>query len=423
MQIGSNKKEEQMLAPGQEQEAKAKQKEEKRGTSSTSDVSTPADAALQHAKLDLRPQLMALDAQSLRRKTIAVGLILLLVVLFSLCIDLYQGRIASLVEVFQVYALWVSQCVANITNSPDVMTPAQLMDMYPSYYSLLARAGTTFVTALAGALLALAGTLYQSVFKNPIASPSMLGVSGGIQLGYLVLVLIFGTSAATLTGWRYALVYGFALAMLVIIFVLAKFMSGKGQPLNIINMLVMGSIMSQLVGVIVTYVSWNVFDDDLWITFNNLSEVLSVDAEGLALAILLVMTLVSVAPVVLLRFRLNVLSFSEQDMRMLGVNAHGVQLLSLTCGTLMMIASQVAVGTVSMIALVVPHVSRALFGAEFRKQLIGNMLLGALVLVVCRVILGFIPAISAWLPIGTVVSIVVLPAFVWILAMQQRSWE
>ncbi len=421
MRIGSSKQQDEQLAPGQEQaqvHAGSVQGDKKRHA-----ALSPAQEAQRSLKIDLRPQLMALDAKSLRRKTVIVGLLLLVVAGVSLCVDLYQGRMASPVEVLQIYALWVQQCIANLAGDPNVMTPAQLMELYPSYYSMLGRAATTFVTVLAGALLALAGTLYQSVFKNPIASPSMLGVSGGIQLGHMVLVLVFGTSAATLTGWRYGFVYGFALAMLVLIFILSKVMSGKGKPLNIINMLVMGTIMSQLASVVVTYVSWNVFDDEMWTIYNNLSEVLSVDTSGVAMAILLVMTIVSVLPVLLLRFRLNVLSFSEQDMRMLGVNAHGVQLIALTCGTLMMIASQVAVGTVSMISLVVPHISRSLFGAEFRKQFVGNILLGALLLVLCRVILSFVPSIASWLPIGTVVSIVVLPAFVWILAMQQRSWE
>ena len=76
-----------------------------------------------------------------------------------------------------------------------------------------------------------------------------------------------------------------------------------------------------------------------------------------------------------------------------------------------------------MLSLVVPHVSRAFFGADFRKQFAGDVLIGVFLLLACRVILSFLPFVGSMLPIGTVVSVLVLPAFVWILAMQQRSWE
>ena len=436
MPIGFKKdaqaEQDQVMVPGQEDaQASKRGNKDSKHTQTPADAAqagakhtqTPADAAQAGIKRDLRPQLMALDQKSLRKKTAIVGLLLFAVVMVSLCVDLYRGRMASPAEVLWCYGTWISQTFMSFTGSPDVMTAAQIMDIQPSYFSLLGRAATTAVTVLAGALLALAGTLYQSVFKNPIASPSMLGVSSGIQVGYIVLILVFGTAAGEITAARYGLAYGFALLFLVAMFVLSKLISGKGRPLNIVNMLVIGTILSQLAGIIINYVSWYVFDDEMWTAYNNLSEVLSVDTSGVALGILLVMTVVSVVPVIMLRFRLNVLSFSESDMRMLGVNSHGIQLAALVCGTLMMIASQVAVGTVSMLALVVPHVSRALFGAEFRKQFVGNVLLGALILVLCRVVLSFVPAISAWLPIGTVVSIIVLPVFVWIIATQQRSWE
>ena len=148
-----------------------------------------------------------------------------------------------------------------------------------------------------------------------------------------------------------------------------------------------------------------------------------VDTHWYALLALFLLTIISVTPIALLRFRLNALSFDEADMRMLGVNSRRIQIIALICATVMMIVAQVSVGTVAMLALVVPHVSRMVFGAEFRKQFVGSMLIGALLLVASRVLLSFVPYVGDILPVGTVVSILVLPAFVWILATQQRSWE
>ena len=362
------------------------------------------------------------DRVALQKKSLIVSALLVVCIGFSLCVDLYTGTIASPLKVLGCYGMFFSQLFAQISGG-QVLTGAEIIAIEPSYYYLTARAGTTFITALAGALLSLAGSLYQSVFKNPIASPSMLGVSSGISLGHVVLVLVFGTSAATMLGVKYALSYGFAIGMLVIMFALSKFISGRGRSLNIINMLVVGTLLSQLVGVVVTYAQWYLFDDEMYLVYNNLNEVLSVNTDALSLVLFTVLAVASVVPVFLYRFRLNVLSFDESDIRMLGVDANKIQLVALVCGTVMMVASQVAVGTVSMISLVVPHVSRTIFGAEFRKQTIGNCLIGAFLLVLCRDVLACLPFVSSFLPIGTVVSIIVLPLFVWIIATQQRSWE
>ena len=363
------------------------------------------------------------DRRLLRRKTLAVGLAAVVAFLGCLCIDGYRDRIASLPEVFACYGLWFSQLAAQFSSPQDVLSASDLMALQPSYFSIMHQAGVTVLTAVGGALLALSGALYQSVFRNPIASPSMLGVSSGIQLGVIILVLLFGTSAASMGGWRYLLCYACALAMLVALFVLSRLTSGKGKPLNIVNMLVIGTLLSQLVGVVITYVTWYLFDDALWEVYNGINEMLTVDTSWYAFVALFVSAVVSIVPVYLLRFRLNCLSFDEADMRMLGVNARAMQLVALACGTVMIISAQISVGTVAMLSLVVPHVSRAFFGADFRKQFAGDVLIGVFLLLACRVILSFLPFVGSMLPIGTVVSVLVLPAFVWILAMQQRSWE
>ncbi|MBO4365636.1 MAG: iron chelate uptake ABC transporter family permease subunit [Eggerthellaceae bacterium] len=363
------------------------------------------------------------DRAILRRKTVLVGVAAIAMLLLCLCVDDYKGRLAPPTEVLSCYVMWFQQAYASIFDPGSVLSGTEMLAFNQSYFSIMARAGVTVITALGGMLLALAGSLYQTVFRNPIASPSMLGVSSGIQLGVLLLVLLFGSAATTLGGLRYCLCYGCALGVLALLFATSRLISGKGKPLNVVNMLVVGTLISQLIGVVTTYVTWYLFDDDLWEVYNSINEALSVDTSWYAFAFLFGSALLSVVPVFVLRFRLNCLSFDEADMRLMGVNPYSVQLIALACGTIMMIGAQVSVGTVSMLSLVVPHISRAFFGAEFRKQLIGNVLIGAFIMLTCRVLLSFIPKVGLMLPIGTMVSVLVLPAFVWMIAIQQRSWE
>lgn len=409
MSIGSKQKDTQVQAPGQEQAAAVAER-------------APLPSEEIAAQNKVISELFNLDRASLQRKTIIVGVVLVAFTLLALCIDEYYGELVSPAEVLSVYGKFFQQLFAQFTHDA-VMSPTDLLAWNKHYFTLTNHAGAIFITVLAGMLLALAGTLYQSVFRNPIASPTMLGVSNGIQVGLLVLVLLFGAAATNMTAARYALSYGFVVITLILLFTLSKLISGPHRPLNVVNMLLVGTLLSQLFNVIVTYVNWYIFDDEMWEIYDGLSDVISIDTSWYAYIFLIAMTVVSVTPIIAMRFRLNVLSFSETDMRMLGVNGNRLQILALTCATLMMVAAQVSVGMVSMLCLVVPHVSRFVFGAEFRKQFVGNVLLGALLLAICQCVIPFIPYVGTFLPMGTVVSFIVLPAFVWMLATQQRTWE
>ena len=108
---------------------------------------------------------------------------------------------------------------------------------------------------------------------------------------------------------------------------------------------------------------------------------------------------------------------------MLGSDAGRLRFAALMIGSVMVIGSLVAVGQVAVISLAVPYLSRMIFGAETRRQLVGNIFLGALVLLVCEDISAFIVVEANPMPVGTVASLAVMPFFVWLLAMQRRSWE
>lgn len=367
--------------------------------------------------------LQAQDQRTLRRKVRAIGAVLVAVSLLSLCVDDSLKCLYNPLEMLACYKLWFSQTFAVLTHSGTALSSAQILATHPAYYRIVDRVAVTFLTVVAGMILALAGALYQHAFRNPIASPTMLGVSSGLRLGYVLLVLIYGTAASEMTGACYLFCYGSVIVTLLLLLVFTKLIAGRGRPVNIVDMLLVATILSQLIGVIVTYVTWYLFDDTEWEVYNSLSEVLTVDTHWYAFVALGISCLVAIVPIYLYRFRLNVLSFEDSDMKLMGVDPSQLRVLALVCGTVLVMTAQLQTGTVAMVSLVVPHVSRFVFGAEFRKQFFGNLLLGAVLLVVCRCIVSFIPFVGGGLPIGTVVNFVVLPAFVWMIATQQRSWE
>lgn len=385
-----------------------------------SDAFEPADEGRVSA-VQARDLLLA-DRRALRRKVLLCAAVLAALLLASLCLTvsvrgaIYPGEVASCV------ALWFQVQFTNLFTTDVPLTVAQIQRLQPYYYEVTSRFSISVLTAVCGAMLACSGMLYQNVFRNPIAAPTMLGVQSGVNIGLVVLVLVYGTAAVYADGPRYLLCYLCVALVVGLVFGAGRLIGGKGS-FNVVNMLIVGSIVSQLVGTAVTYVTNNLMDDDLFETYYLVQQQLQVDASLTSWLAVLAVFAVAAAPVVALRFGMNVLGFSDQEARFMGANATGMRVVALVSGSLMIAAATVYCGAVSMVSLMVPHIARLLFGSEFRKQLAGNMLLGAIVLLFCRDVTALVPFLSTGLPLGTVVSFVTMPFFVWILAVQQRSWE
>ena len=364
------------------------------------------------------------EDRSMRHKKNALLTALLVVLgLFSLFVDGGFGGLFNPIEVFTCYGIWFQQTFAQLFDTTSAVSVNDILANHASYFRILSRAGVTAMTIICGAVLAVAGSLYQSAFRNPIASPSMLGVSSAIQLGDVIMVLVFDVAASMHLGQRYLICYGCVIVVMAALFGASRLMTGKHRPLNVINLLLCAMIITQIIGVIITYVTMFIFTLEQWEAYNRLSEALTVDLTGLGWLSLFVTCIIGLVPVILLRFRLNGLNFDDTEMRLLGIDASRLRLFALICGTILLMGVQVQMGTVAMLALVVPHISRMVFGAEFRKQFWGNILIGASLLVLCRIVVGFVPFIGTFLPISVVLNFLVLPFFVWMLATQQRGWE
>lgn len=357
-----------------------------------------------------------------RRKTAAIAGVLVLVSLVSLFILTGHGEFVNPADVFSCYGLWLNNFFAQLSGSGAVLAPNELLARNSGFFLIVNRVPLTLITILCGGLLAVAGTLYQNAFRNPIASPSMLGVSSAIQLGDVVLVMLLGGGAVYAHGMRYLICYACIAVVMVVLFGCGRFMTGKGRPFNIVNLLLIATILNQIIGVLVTYVTMFYFTFEEWEVFTGLSEALEVSFSPASWLMLALTCVIGLLPVALMRFRLNALSFDDAEMRLMGVNANRLRVLAVLCGTVLLMGAQVEMGTVAMVSLVVPHVSRMVFGAEFRKQFWGNVLMGAALLVFCRDVVAFIPYIGGIIPLSVVVNFVVLPFFVWMLATQQRSW-
>ncbi len=367
-------------------------------------------------------RLMADDRRRMRRKVLICAAVLAVLLACSLCLTVSVQRVMPPGEVLGCVALWFQVQWTRFFTTDVPLSTLQIMELQPRYFEVTSRFSISVLTALCGAMLALAGALYQYVFKNPIAAPTMLGVQSGVNVGIVILVLTLGTGALYATGARYLLCYGCAAAILLVVLLSGRLIGGRGT-FNVVNMLIVGSIVSQIAGTVITYITNLYMSTQLYEVYFEVQEQLNVDASVTSWIALFVAFAVSFAPIAAARFGMNALSMADDDARMLGVNVSALRIAALLSGSIMVTAATVYCGTVSMVSLLVPHIARALFGAEFRKQLVGNMLLGAILLLLCRDIVAIVPFLDTGIPIGTAVTWVTMPFFVWMLAVQQRSWE
>lgn len=358
-----------------------------------------------------------------RNKVIASIVVLAVLSFFSLCIKVAPGiEFYSPLEVISSLFEWVRLWFVQVFDPSHYADQRmQALEALPMYESVAFRFGTVLTYLICGVLLAVSGMLYQNTFRNPIAAPSMLGVSNGIDIAILVLVLQFGWAAKGMTNlyFVYSLIGG--LAVLFLVMLGGKWMSGKGR-FNAVNMILMGTIVSQLLSVVMTYARTNFLTEEDWDVLYMFQQGLNVQNEWTVIS-LIIGAAISIVPIVMFRFKMNLISFSNEETRLLGVNPNGIKLLALACGSLMILIAQINTGQVAMISLVVPFLVRAVFGAEFRKQLVGNVLVGAIVLVFCGDLATMILIDGTAVGLGPVVTIATLPIFVWILAIRQRSWD
>ncbi|MEE8717047.1 MAG: iron chelate uptake ABC transporter family permease subunit [Coriobacteriales bacterium] len=358
-----------------------------------------------------------------RRRTWAIALVTLAFTLFSLCQGVSTpGMLYTPAQVVGCYAGWFRLHVCAAFVPAMALDESSIVAALPMYYEVIARVAYTAVTLASGAMLAVSGMLYQLAFRNPIAAPAMLGVSSGSQAAVVALVAAAGTQAAYLTGTRYLYSIVGGLAAMVVVIGLGKLASGRSRGLDMVSTLLIGTIVSSAVGAVSSYVVNYSFDDAQWLAWYAITNVTDLDVSGVTFALLGVALLVSLGPVLALRFRMNALSFSDPDARMLGVRPLALRVTAMACGSVMILVAQALCGSVAMVSLVVPFVARAAYGAEFRRQLVGTVWIGALVLMVCRDVASLIPFAGTGVPLGSVATIVLLPAFAWVMVAAQRQW-
>lgn len=268
--------------------------------------------------------------------------------------------------------------------------------------------------ALVGAGLAAAGATYQGLFRNPLVSPDILGVSSGAGFG-AALAILLALPVVAVQG----LAFVFGLVAVGVVYLIANIVRGRHEPLLVLVLagVVVGALFSAAISLI-KYVA-DPYDQlpaiEFWL-LGGLSGVRLADILPVLLP-----TLIGVVPLALLRWRLNVLSLDDEEARALGLRTGPLRALAIACATLMTAAAVSIAGMVGWVGLIVPHIARMLVGPNFLRLLPAAMLIGACYLLAVDNVARTAARIE--IPLGVLNAFLGAPFFLFVLAKARRSWQ
>jgi len=251
-----------------------------------------------------------------------------------------------------------------------------------------------------GSLLALAGVLLQALFRNPLADPFVLGVSGGAAVGAL-LAMMAGAVALVVQS---SAVAG-ALGAVVIVYVLAR---GGGTPRLLLTGVVLASACGALVSVLLALSDSSALRGMVFWLAGDLGWALNPWAGGLAALVAVVFAFSVARP-------LNVLSAGEMRARSVGLHVEAWRLTVFVACAALTAFAVVSAGTVGFVGLITPHAVRLAFRtSDHRIVAPASALLGGVLLAAADLVARTI-ASPRQLPVGAVMALVGAPLFIGLL--------
>ena len=326
---------------------------------------------------------------------ITLLVVLLIVVFFiALCAGRYSIRVTEVVRI-------LASSIFDVTQTWDDKA-------YGVIFTL--RLPRTIGAVLVGAALSLAGAAYQGVFKNPLVSPDLLGVSSGACVGAAIAILLGMNSLGV-----QALAFAVGIGAVTLTMLIPRLFRSSSMMMLVLSGVIVRGMMDSVVGVI-KYIAdpeTQLADITYW-TLGSLVKVLSSDLFAIAPVIA-----AGCLMVLLLSWRINILSLGEQEARALGVHVGFVRGVVIICSTLLTASAVCVCGTIGWVGLVIPHLSRITVGQDNTKSIPVSLLMGAIFMVAIDTLARVLTSLE--LPLSILTGIIGAPFYFMVLAGQRMS--
>jgi iron complex transport system permease protein len=264
---------------------------------------------------------------------------------------------------------------------------------------------------MVGGALAASGAAYQSLFRNPLVSPDILGVSSGAARGAVVGIYL-GLPILAIQG----LAFAGGLAAVAVVTAIAAAIPGRDPVLVLVlGGIVVGALLGSCVALMKFLADpYNQLPAITFWLLGSLSSIHADDLRSLAPAVLL-----ALAPLLLLRWRIDVMTLGDEEARALGVDPRAIRIAVIAGATLMTAAAVSVSGIVGWVGLVVPHLVRLIVGPAFVRLLPMAVLVGACYLLAVDTVARTLGTVE--LPLGVLTAALGTPLFLWLLAFGRRD--
>ncbi len=263
-----------------------------------------------------------------------------------------------------------------------------------------------FAAILIGSALAVSGATYQGLFRNPMVSPDILGASAGASVGACIMMLFnMGPIMVQIAAFIMGI---FAVA-------LSYFLSKSiGRGTNMILLLVLcGMTVNTLFQALVSITKYLADTEEQLpaMTYWLMGSIAKVSYSDLLF--FLIPFALGVIPIFALRWKLNLLSFGEDEAKSMGINVSKIRMVCIICATLLTAAVVSIAGTIGWVGLMIPHLVRFISGPNNKTLIPFSLLTGALFMLIvddfCRALLAY------EIPLGVLTSLLGAPFFIYIL--------
>jgi len=265
-----------------------------------------------------------------------------------------------------------------------------------------------------GAALAASGSAYQGMFRNPLVSPDILGVSAGAGFGAALAILLSWNALAVQAS---AFLFGLLAVGLTSLIGLWR----GGREDSTLVMILAGVIIGTMFSAFISLIKFSADPNNTLpaITFWLMGSLASISMSDVRLAA--VPILVGLGGLLLLRWRLNLLCFGDEEATSLGVNVPLMRLLVILCATLATASAVAISGIIGLVGLVAPYLTRLLVGPDHRVMVPCAILLGSgYLLLVDDLARSLLPS---EVPLGILTSLLGAPVFLLLLVKARRSWS
>lgn len=314
-----------------------------------------------------------------------------------------------------ITAAVVSVCVGKYTittaDIQAILKEEQVQEMTRKVYTTL-RLPRTVMALIAGVGLGIAGSVYQIIFKNPLASPDIIGIAGGANLGAAVAIVSVSTSGMIAIA---AGAFWGGLIAVVCVMLLVKATRSRSTSTYVLAGIVINAISKAVI------MALKYFADpenelaamEYWEmgTFGNttLSKLLSI----------LPMFLIGLAGILLLRRQIELMSLSDNECRALGVRLRPVRAAVLALSTLMVGSIISVTGLISFAGLIAPHTARLMLRRNDSTTIIMSGLVGAFVVLTADILARVL--YSAELPISILTTVIGVPILIYFLCARGKD--